>query len=67
MTALPLALLLVLQHGDDPHMEHVYFWSAILIVVVPLLVFGGIGVWLWRMYRAEREPRRTEGGATLPR
>jgi len=66
MTVLPLALLLVLQH-DDPRMEHVYFWSAILIVVVPLLVFGGIGVWLWRMYRAEREPRGTGRGATLPR
>jgi hypothetical protein len=55
LPALPLALAIVLQH-DDPRMEHVYFWSAILIVVLPLLVFGGIAAWLWRMYRAERQP-----------
>lgn len=67
MTALPLAVLLLLQHGDDPRMEHVYFWSAILIVVLPLLVFGGIGAWLWRMYRADRDARRAEGGTPQPR
>ena len=50
------ALRLLLQH-DSPHIEHVYFWSAILIVLTPALVFGGIGVWLWRKYREERGPR----------
>jgi hypothetical protein len=50
---LPLAALAVLQH-DDPRMEHVYFWSAILIVVLPLLVFGGIAAWLYRMWKREK-------------
>jgi hypothetical protein len=55
------ALLLLLQH-DDPHMEHVYFWSALLIVLTPAVVFGGIGVWLWRKYLAERGARNAERG-----
>ena len=47
------ALVLLLQH-DDPHLEHVYFWSAILIVLTPAVVFGGIGVWLYKQWRRER-------------
>jgi lipopolysaccharide export LptBFGC system permease protein LptF len=47
------ALALLLQH-DDPHLEHVYFWSAILIVLTPAVVFGGIGVWLYKLWRRER-------------
>jgi len=43
----------LLQH-DDPHLEHVYFWSAILIVLTPAVVFGGIGVWLYKQWRRER-------------
>ena len=50
------ALRLLLQH-DSSHIEHVYFWSAILIVLTPAVVFGGIGVWLRRKYREERGPR----------
>jgi len=61
MTPLVGALLL-LQHGDDVRMAQVYFWSAILIVLTPALVFGGIGVWLWRKYRAERGARNAERG-----
>jgi hypothetical protein len=45
------ALLLV--HGDD-HMDLIYFWSSILIVVLPVAVFVTIGYWLVKMYRRER-------------
>ncbi|HEV8264090.1 MAG TPA: hypothetical protein VGQ06_04005 [Gemmatimonadales bacterium] len=44
-----LATLLLL-HGDD-RMNLAYFWSAILIVLVPAATFGAIGYWLVKMYR----------------
>ncbi len=53
MTPLLGTLRLLLQH-DSPHIEHVYFWSAILMVLTPVLVFGGIGVWLYRLWKRER-------------
>jgi len=48
-----LAALLLL-HGDD-HMDLIYFWSSILIVVLPVAVFVTIGYWLARMYWRERK------------
>ena len=47
--------LLVLLHGDDPRMELTYFWSAILIVLLPIAIFGGLTYWLYRMWRRERK------------
>ncbi len=47
---LALALSLVL-HGSDSRMELAYFWSAILIVLLPVGVFTTIAVLLWRGYR----------------
>ena len=41
-------------HGDDVRMENVYFWSAVLIALTPIIVFGGVGVWLFRKYWKER-------------
>ncbi len=38
-----------MMHGD--HVDLVYFWSAILIVLLPVTAFGAIGYWLVRMYR----------------
>jgi lipopolysaccharide export LptBFGC system permease protein LptF len=46
-----LATLLAL-HGD--RMELSYFWSAILIVLLPVGTFVALGVWLFRMWRRER-------------
>jgi len=54
-----------LLHGGDG-MDAVYFWSAILIVLTPVLVFGGIGIWLWRMYLGERATRKAERGTGGP-
>ena len=52
-TLAPLALL-VLLHGDD-RMDLIYFWSAILIVLLPISIFVTIGYLLWKRYRKERK------------
>ena len=49
-----LALLFAL-HGD--RMELTYFWSAILIVLLPVSIFVALGYWLVKMYRKERHQR----------
>jgi lipopolysaccharide export LptBFGC system permease protein LptF len=41
-----------MMHGD--HVDLVYFWSAIVIVLLPVTAFGAIGYWLVKMYRRER-------------
>ena len=55
------ALLLI--HGDDVRMENVYFWSAVLIALTPIIVFGGVGVWLVRKYWRERHTRGPDAGS----
>ena len=40
-----------MNHGD---LDLVYFWAAILIALTPVLIFGGIGVWLVRKFWKER-------------
>jgi hypothetical protein len=52
-----LAALLLLLHGaDDARMELLYFWAAVLLALTPVLIFGGIGVWVVRkMWRERRE------------
>ena len=30
-------------------MELVYFWSAVLIALTPVLIFGGIAAWIRRV------------------
>jgi hypothetical protein len=58
-----LATLLLLLHGDDPTLDLVYFWAAILIVSTPVLIFGGLGVWIARkIWRERRETRNAEVG-----
>lgn len=50
-----VALLLLLpQHGDNPRLELLYFWAAVLLALTPLLIFGGIGVWIARKIWKER-------------
>ena len=56
---------LLLLHGDDIRMENIYFWSAVLIALTPIIVFGGVAVWLFRKYWHERhtdETRNAESG-----
>jgi len=48
-----IPVLLVLLHGDD--MDLIYFWSAILIVLLPVTIFVTIGYLLWKGYRKERK------------
>ncbi len=47
--------LLVLTHGGGDRMDLIYFWSAILIVLLPIAIFVTIGYLLWRGYRKERK------------
>jgi lauroyl/myristoyl acyltransferase len=49
-----LPTLLLLLHGDDPAMELAYFWAAVLLALTPVLILGGIGVWVARMIWKER-------------
>jgi hypothetical protein len=54
------SILLLLQHANDPAMELSYFWAAVLLALTPVLILGGIGVWLARkMWLERREANRT--------
>jgi len=49
-----LPTLLLLLHGDEPAMELAYFWAAVLLALTPVVILGGIGVWVARMIWKER-------------
>ena len=49
-----LPTLLLLLHGDDAAMELAYFWAAVLLALTPVVILGGIGVWVARMIWKER-------------
>ena len=49
-----LTALLSLLHGDDPGMELLYFWAAVLLALTPVLIFGTIGVLVVRKILKER-------------
>jgi hypothetical protein len=54
--------LLLLQHGgDDSHLDLVYFWAAVLLALTPVLIFGGLGVWVLRKIWHERRAARAPG------
>jgi len=62
-----LPILLVILHGDDPRMDLLYFWAAVLLALTPMIIFGGIGVWLARkMWAEQRGTRNAEGGTKGP-
>jgi len=44
-----------MNHGDG-RLDLIYFWSAILIVLLPIAIFGTIGYKLWKAYRKEHKP-----------
>ena len=66
-----MILAALLLHGDDPHMELIYFLSALLLALLPIGAFAGMCVWVYRKYREERAAERgaqhaergTEGAA----
>jgi hypothetical protein len=44
--------------GPAGRLEHAYFWVAVMIAIVPVIVFGTIGYLVARGYfRAQREAR----------
>ena len=57
MTPSLLALLVPL-HGGSDRMDLIYFWSAILIVLLPIAIFVTIGYLLVKGYR-KREHKPT--------
>ena len=56
-----LPVLLAILHGDDPRMDLLYFWAAVLLALTPVLIFGGIGVWVARMIWKERHGSGEQG------
>ncbi len=67
-----LPTLLALLHGDAPAMELAYFWAAVLLALTPVIIFGGIGVWVARKMWKERHvtdevgTRNSERGTEEP-
>jgi lauroyl/myristoyl acyltransferase len=46
-----------MMHPDDSVMQLLYFWAAVLLALTPMLIFGGIGVWVARMiWKEQRRP-----------
>jgi len=59
-----LPVLLAILHGDDPRMDLLYFWAAVLLALTPVLIFGGIGVWVARMIWKERHGSGEQGAGS---
>ncbi|OLB16828.1 MAG: hypothetical protein AUI99_05695 [Gemmatimonadetes bacterium 13_1_40CM_3_69_22] len=58
---------LLLVHGDDAHLDLVYFWAAVLIAFTPVVIFGTIGVLvLKKIWKDQRGTRNAEGGTEGP-
>lgn len=54
-------MILAILHGDD--LDLIYFWSSILIVALPLIVFGTLTYFVTKGYfRKMRE--KGEGSGT---
>ena len=53
---------LLLLHGGDSKLDLLYFWAAVLLALTPVLIFGGIGVWLARKVWKERREANAEVG-----
>jgi hypothetical protein len=64
-----IPVLMLLLHGDDPGMELVYFWAAVLLALTPVLIFGTIGALVLRKIwqeRREDKVRNAERGTEEP-
>jgi len=55
---------LLLLHGDDPRLDLVYFWAAVLIALTPVLIFGTIGVLVVKKILKERRERAERAAGT---
>jgi hypothetical protein len=56
--------LLALLHGDDPKMDLLYFWAAVLLALTPVIIFGGLGVWVARKIWKERHGSGEQGAGS---
>ena len=62
-----LPTLLALAHGDDTGIQLLYFWAAVLLALTPMIIFGGLGVWVARkIWKEQRGARNAEGGTQGP-
>jgi hypothetical protein len=59
-----LPTLLALLHGDSRAMELAYFWAAVLLALTPVVILGGIGVWLARKMWRERHGTGEQGAGS---
>ena len=59
-----LPALLAPLHGDDPAMELVYFWAAVLLALTPVLIFGNIGALVLRKIWKERRGSGEQGAGS---
>lgn len=60
-----MPILAVLLHGDG--MDIIYFWSSIVIVLLPLTVFTWLTWLVVRAYRREQASRSPESGVGAPK
>jgi len=61
-----LSALLTLVHGDDPTMDLVYFWAAVLLALTPVLIFGTIGALVLRKIWKERREDKVRNLDLVP-
>ena len=67
-----LPSLLAMLHGDDPALDLVYFWAAVLLALTPVIIFGTIGglvlrkMWRERHVTDEVGTRNSERGTEEP-
>jgi energy-coupling factor transporter transmembrane protein EcfT len=65
-----MILAALLLHGDDPRMELIYFFSALILAVLPIGAFAAMCVWVFKRYRRERAagftPSPTAAGDAPP-
>ena len=60
-----MSLQAVMPHGDG--MDIIYFWSSIVIVLLPLGVFSWLTWLVVRAYRREQGSRSSESGVGVPK
>jgi hypothetical protein len=59
-----LPALLALLHTDDTGMQLLYFWAAVLLALTPMIIFGGLGIWLARKMWKERHGTGEQGAGS---
>ena len=59
-----LPVVLALLHADDSGMQLLYFWAAVLLALTPMIIFGGLGVWVARKIWKERHGSGEQGAGS---